>query len=985
MEEHAPLGQLQEIDGGSEEGEVVMNGAADFSKRKLEQFLQSGGKEEDDEEELARLPLLRLLSQLLTAGETQVNVTRAATLPLLGALASILENRNFSTLPACYSRLLARLLVYNEAVLRDASHTIAEQDLEPYVNIAKQASSASLNLHGQQQSNSSRTSASTNTRRLDPDVVAAISSSSHSEGEARVPKGFPSTSTATRSVQTASFGRAAPTSSPTATPGASLSRAEELSQSSAFVRLTTLCFLERHPALASSVAFALVSFLDKQARQTGARVAKKTKNKDAKKNGNTGANAAAAASPTTFQDGSSTNNNANQQEGFKPLVPNNLSDYHRAQLRAWQAIVVLLNVMEPHWLAAIVPRIMWHFGLPQLPDVRSYMEYALCVLAEREQRRREDIGTKMKTRYNGGSKAASGGRVSEYFTRELTRILDEVGTGTPQVLASAILVAGYWAERTQLLPRELLLNTLLVPYLTSNVALVRGTAQLVYYRLCTMSGITAASSSATNPAPAGERRLVNASRRITASRQQADGVSSGEVVTCFSPEEEDESTSISFAEDQKRDDRSGSASRTNKTSTRLFKNNETPAPASGASRANPNHAAARRGSSPRARPTSRSPSPASRTALGTREQDQQRSLQFHHAQQLLRMLTEHKDSVKMRQRLEQNLDSWAPWERSQISTLFNNRDAVYDYRPNWMFLQEMKQAIDVEMQGLWHKHTEADEALKVGPAGYIWLDESEGLLEDLRRKVAVAESGSSAVPQESVQGQLLAEDQKTMGEQTSATGEQVEVQLQRKFDPFAGSAGQLDELFLSLGAADQASDQKSGRERSNLIVCASLIDKIPNLAGLCRTCEIFSAEALVVNNKDCVKDPSFTSVSVTAERWQPLLEVPILDDLLTAQRDGRSTSKKYAKLAEFLSLQQQLGYKIVAVEQTHSSECLSKFRFPQKSILLLGAEKEGLPAELLHLCDSCVEIPQTGIIRSLNVHVSAAMCVWEYTKQHCVA
>ena len=33
------------------------------------------------------------------------------------------------------------------------------------------------------------------------------------------------------------------------------------------------------------------------------------------------------------------------------------------------------------------------------------------------------------------------------------------------------------------------------------------------------------------------------------------------------------------------------------------------------------------------------------------------------------------------------------------------------------------------------------------------------------------------------------------------------------------------------------------------------------------------------------------------------------------------------------------------------------------------------------LRDACVEIPQLGIIRSLNVHVSGALMVWEYTRQ----
>lgn len=45
-------------------------------------------------------------------------------------------------------------------------------------------------------------------------------------------------------------------------------------------------------------------------------------------------------------------------------------------------------------------------------------------------------------------------------------------------------------------------------------------------------------------------------------------------------------------------------------------------------------------------------------------------------------------------------------------------------------------------------------------------------------------------------------------------------------------------------------------------------------------------------------------------------------------------------------------------------------------------EREGIPANLLQMLDVCVEIPQQGVIRSLNVHVSAALLIWEYTRQH---
>jgi len=37
--------------------------------------------------------------------------------------------------------------------------------------------------------------------------------------------------------------------------------------------------------------------------------------------------------------------------------------------------------------------------------------------------------------------------------------------------------------------------------------------------------------------------------------------------------------------------------------------------------------------------------------------------------------------------------------------------------------------------------------------------------------------------------------------------------------------------------------------------------------------------------------------------------------------------------------------------------------------------------ELISLLDVCVEIPQQGVVRSLNVHVSGAILIWEYRRQ----
>ena len=86
-------------------------------------------------------------------------------------------------------------------------------------------------------------------------------------------------------------------------------------------------------------------------------------------------------------------------------------------------------------------------------------------------------------------------------------------------------------------------------------------------------------------------------------------------------------------------------------------------------------------------------------------------------------------------------------------------------------------------------------------------------------------------------------------------------------------------------------------------------------------------------------------------------------------------------LLSWLCKKKEEGYTVIGVEQTSSSCCISQHRFVPKTVLLLGKEKEGIPVQFLHAGDACVEIPQLGIIRSLNVHVSGAITIWEYTKQ----
>ena len=63
------------------------------------------------------------------------------------------------------------------------------------------------------------------------------------------------------------------------------------------------------------------------------------------------------------------------------------------------------------------------------------------------------------------------------------------------------------------------------------------------------------------------------------------------------------------------------------------------------------------------------------------------------------------------------------------------------------------------------------------------------------------------------------------------------------------------------------------RNRNEIIMCASLIDKIPNLAGLTRTAEIMNASSLIINNPCYLQTEEFKAISVTSEKWLPIYTV----------------------------------------------------------------------------------------------------------------
>lgn len=154
--------------------------------------------------------------------------------------------------------------------------------------------------------------------------------------------------------------------------------------------------------------------------------------------------------------------------------------------------------------------------------------------------------------------------------------------------------------------------------------------------------------------------------------------------------------------------------------------------------------------------------------------------------------------------------------------------------------------------------------------------------------------------------------------------------------------------------------------RSDLIVVSSLVDKPPNLGGICRLCDVLGAGLLTLNDINVKNHPQFKNVAVTADYWMPMVEV------------------KPSEIISFLREKKRDGYTLIGLEQTDKSvELNSDLKFPKKSLVLLGREKEGVPGDLLSELDFCVEIKQVGVIRSMNIQTATAIIVHAYSSQHC--
>lgn len=99
-----------------------------------------------------------------------------------------------------------------------------------------------------------------------------------------------------------------------------------------------------------------------------------------------------------------------------------------------------------------------------------------------------------------------------------------------------------------------------------------------------------------------------------------------------------------------------------------------------------------------------------------------------------------------------------------------------------------------------------------------------------------------------------------------------------------------------------------------------------------------------------------------------------------AKGGSEMVSLVYLSSKKELSKLKEKGFTLVATD-SHRGTSLYNYRFPKKTLLILGAEDKGISSFVTKAADAILFIPGTSKVESLNVSVATALFLGEYYRQ----
>ncbi len=156
----------------------------------------------------------------------------------------------------------------------------------------------------------------------------------------------------------------------------------------------------------------------------------------------------------------------------------------------------------------------------------------------------------------------------------------------------------------------------------------------------------------------------------------------------------------------------------------------------------------------------------------------------------------------------------------------------------------------------------------------------------------------------------------------------------------------------------------AAERQKNLTVILEDIHDPHNAAAILRTCDAFGIQDVrfIFDQEKPYNPRRIGKVSSSsANKWL--------------------TIKIYHSTAEALLELKKEKFKNAETLLNSESVTLSKIKFPEKVALWLGNENRGLSPLAQNSADLKIKIPMRGLVQSLNVSVTAAILIYEITRQ----
>jgi 23S rRNA (guanosine2251-2'-O)-methyltransferase len=157
-------------------------------------------------------------------------------------------------------------------------------------------------------------------------------------------------------------------------------------------------------------------------------------------------------------------------------------------------------------------------------------------------------------------------------------------------------------------------------------------------------------------------------------------------------------------------------------------------------------------------------------------------------------------------------------------------------------------------------------------------------------------------------------------------------------------------------------EEFSKKERSLCVMLDSIYDP-QNLGAIFRAAECFGADLILFSkNRGADITPVVSKVSSGATEYVPFVKV--------------------SNLAETVRQFKKEGFWVVSADVVEGAESVYDFEYPEKTLLILGSEGEGIQPLILKNSDYRLMIPMLGKIDSLNVSQAAAVFLSSYRQKH---